>query len=42
MYNRWLVIFEDDSRVFVTANSRNEAYNGCINAEKKIKTVRLK
>ena len=37
MYNRWLVIFEDDSRVFVNANSRNEAYNNCMDAEKKIK-----
>ena len=42
MYNRWLVIFEDNSSKFVTANSRNKAYSLCMNIEKKIKTVRLK
>lgn len=42
MDKRWLVIFEDNSKVFVKANSRCEAYNNCINTEKKIKTVRLK
>ena len=30
-------MFEDYLKVFVTANSRNEAYNNCMDAEKKIK-----